>query len=165
MSIYFPEFPCSSKEEIILTPLWSRILIGQGYTLAIWSGSSEAPREINFKARILALAANEEVCLVILSNHELWKVNLSDGSRGSKLNFLSIECGLGDEEQEPEVPSFVTATLRGFYVVSNRNNVYSIPTRIGSLPGGQKVEKLVSGLEHSLALLDNGDVFVWGGGL
>lgn len=150
---------------MIILPLWSRILIGQGNTLIISSGLVDGDRTIHFEGDIKSVAGNDEVCLVLLTNHELWKINLTEDSPRSKLSFLSVECGLGEKEHDQEVPLFITSTLRGFYAISNRNLVYSIPTRIGLLPKDQKVVKLVAGLEHCLALLDNGDVYVWGGGL
>lgn len=117
--------------------------------------------KVPFNEDIKAIAANEEIGLVLLNNHQLWKIDLqSEKKNKSLVNFLNIEA----EGTEDEV-TFIAATLRGFYAISRNNIVYSIPTQIGSLPKSSSVIKLTCGHEHCLALLDNGELFAWGGGL
>lgn len=148
-----------------MIPLWSRILIGRSTQLIISSGSEAGQREITFGDQIRAITANEDVCLVLLANLELWKVEL-DSNCATQLRFLTTDRGIDAQEGGiSEVPTFISATLRTFYAITNRNVVYSIPTRIGSLPKERQVTKLVSGFEHCLVLLDNGDLYAWGGGL
>lgn len=159
----FPEFPLFCQEPLLLIPLWSRILIGRSNQLVIISGSGAGQRENTFGAQIKAITSNEDVCLVLLANLQLWKVDL-DTNLATQLRFLTTDRRI-DEDRIVEVPSFISATLRGFYAITNRNAVYSIPTQIGSLPIQRQVIKLVSGFEHCLALLDNGDLYAWAGGL
>lgn len=127
-------------------------------------GSVDSRREIGFESGIQSVAANEELCLVLLHNKELWRVNLAGDYIPTKLSVLSTE-GLPDGKQGKEVPQLITSTLRAFYAITSNNSVYSLPTKIGALPVDSKVIQLVSGFEHSLALLENGDIFSWGGGL
>lgn len=82
----------------------------------------------------------------------------------TKLRFLEIESGPKDCKLDGDHVKFVTSTLKGFYAITRDNWVYSLPTRIGQLPK-INVINLVSGFEHCLALLENGDVYVWGAGL
>lgn len=165
-SYCFAEIGHKRIENLLLSSLWSRTLFGKNNLLTILSGS-EISRDIEFEDQIKAIAANEEVALILLANHTLWKVCLGEGAPASQLSVFNIERGLHGkrEDQEQELPILITSTLRGFYAITNRNSVFSLPTKIGYLPEGAFVTKLVSGFEHCLALLDSGDVFVWGGGL
>lgn len=144
--------------------MWSRHFIGDGNTLKIHSGCGQNPTNFQFDSTIKCLAATEDICLILLNNDDLLKVDLLKNVE-SKLNFLNIESSTENDESQSEIPVLISATLRGFFAISNKNLVYSIPSRIGHLPEGRQPIKLVSGNEHCLALLDNGDVFVWGGGL
>lgn len=129
--------------------------------------------KLNFNDTIIKISGNDNFCLVLLKNYELWKFVVKTREL-VKLNFLiATQCMLKrksifpDEiENECETNAEVILDIccgHTFSVaVTSQNAIYNIPTKIHTFPKHLKLVKVACGAEHALLLTSNGDVYAFG---
>lgn len=135
---------------------------------------------MKFDQKITNITGNDKYCLILLENGEVYRYSLSD-DKLEWLQFLSVE---NDELHQVPPPrkkmfsnnsaeskksdEFITDICCGetmSIAVTNKNTLYSIPSKIHQFPSHVKVKKMVCGIEHTLVLTTNGDIFAFGSGM
>lgn len=154
---------------------WSYNAIAINNTLELngsLNGVLSDNKKYKFISIIKKISCNDSICLVLLSNTDLYKISITNCEL-IKLNFLEIESPkrrkftfdseIADSIEAAEEHIIDIACSHTFSVaITNKNAIYSIPSKIHTFPMHIKFRKLCCGAEHALLLTTNGDVYAFG---
>lgn len=114
----------------------------------------ENVKTLRFKHVIKKVSAVNEKCLILLRNGNVYVYNfIKDHLKRHKIlpktdKVMDISC-----------------TNEFNYAITCTNSLYQNLSKIHQFPKHEIIKKLVSGVEHCLALTSNGDILSWGCGL
>lgn len=142
-------------------------------------GQFAQTKQVPFEDNIAALSCHDDVCLILLTNGILFKLNISNFnlvkmnplminppeflSRKSIFDSLSKEnCNQMKSNGNEEFFTHIACGRSFSLAVSDQNSVYQIPVKVFTFPSHIKIRKISCGNEHALILTTNGDVYALG---